>query len=219
MEGIVKFAIAFFPLVWWNSQCIENFPGQQRLSLIAFLIPSERDCSQCSFSAGKRWRARELRVLLYAGLMKWVYEQQARKKQLMKLEVVALSANKKGGKEEGLGPEPSRSSEQLAVDGDTVHVGIGTVAVLQGIFLVLFKWNNSASTDGQGPIPSRQSGDQCAQREAAAQLRSSQAEQGRVCGCAIRHLAIFVRRGRSWFLPVLSPSCLQMARVHPCEER
>lgn len=27
-------------------------------------------------------------------------------KKLMKLEVVALSANKKGGKEEGLGPEP-----------------------------------------------------------------------------------------------------------------
>lgn len=71
-------------------------------------------------------------------------------------------------------------------------MGIGTVAVLQGkFFLVFVKWNNSASTDGQGPIPSRQSGARCAQREAAAQLRSSQAEQGRVCGFAIRHWGYF----------------------------
>lgn len=44
-------------------------------------------------------------------------------------------------------------------------------------FSVFFKWKNSASTDGRGPIPSLQSGDQRAQREAQAQLRSSQAEQ------------------------------------------
>ena len=83
------------------------------------------------------------------------------------------------------------------VDGETVHMGIGTVAILQGFFLMFFKWNNSALTDGQGPIPNQQSGHQRAQREAAAQLRSSQAEQGRVRGFAIRHLAIFVRQGRS----------------------
>lgn len=76
-----------------------------------------------------------LRILPYAGLTGSVCEEQAvKKKILMKLQtVVALSANKTRRRKSWDG-SPSHSSKQPATDGEMVHVGTGTVAVLWGKF-------------------------------------------------------------------------------------
>lgn len=74
--------------------------------------------------------------------------------------MVALSANK-NRRRKSWDWSPSHPFKQPAVDGEKVHTGTGTVAVLWGkIFLVFLNWNNSALSVGQGPIPSWQSSNQ-----------------------------------------------------------